>query len=127
MMPADRRRERSAAASRDRWVIPYADLVTLLFAFFTALYAVASVDAGRLPALTQGSSEAVGARVPQRPPLQGAGVLPAHPALIGREGAPDGGALRAAIERALGDDLTAGRIEMLEDRRGLVLAIPEAF
>ena len=34
--------------SRDRWLIPYADFVTLLFAFFTALYAVTAADAGRL-------------------------------------------------------------------------------
>ena len=33
------RRLAAPKTGRDRWLIPYADLVTLLFAFFTALYA----------------------------------------------------------------------------------------
>ena len=48
-MTARRRRDRGAGPSKDRWVIPYADFVTLLFAFFTALYAVTSSDPGKLP------------------------------------------------------------------------------
>ncbi|MEZ5284168.1 MAG: OmpA family protein [Vicinamibacterales bacterium] len=34
---------------------------------------------------------------------------------------------REAIERELGADLAASRLELTEDRRGLVLAIPEAY
>ncbi len=115
----------SAAPSRDRWVVPYADFVTLLFAFFTALYAVAAVDAGRLPDLAQGVREAVGG-----PPLAvpAEGVLRDGPALVGPAAATrPAETVRDAIERALAADLTAGRLELLEDHRGLVLAIPEAF
>lgn len=32
----------------DRWVISYADFITLLFAFFTAMYAISQVDLGKL-------------------------------------------------------------------------------
>ncbi|RJP55236.1 MAG: hypothetical protein C4549_08665 [Deltaproteobacteria bacterium] len=32
----------------DRWVISYADFITLLFAFFTTLYAISNVDSGKL-------------------------------------------------------------------------------
>jgi len=32
----------------DRWVVSYADFITLLFAFFTTLYAISHVDAGKL-------------------------------------------------------------------------------
>ncbi len=32
----------------DRWVVSYADFITLLFAFFTALYAISHVDLGKL-------------------------------------------------------------------------------
>ena len=32
----------------DRWVVSYADFITLLFAFFTTLYAISHVDLGKL-------------------------------------------------------------------------------
>ncbi len=32
----------------DRWVVSYADFITLMFAFFTALYAISQVDAVKL-------------------------------------------------------------------------------
>jgi len=32
----------------DRWVVSYADFITLMFAFFTALYAISQVDVGKL-------------------------------------------------------------------------------
>lgn len=113
--------------SHDRWLIPYADFVTLLFAFFTALYAVAAVDATRLPSMAESVRAAVG-----MPPLVG-DAPPSNEVRTERHEPepPDPGPrppdVRAAIERELGDDLAAGRLELTEDRRGLVLAIPEAF
>jgi chemotaxis protein MotB len=32
----------------DRWVVSYADFITLLFAFFTTMYAISHVDVGKL-------------------------------------------------------------------------------
>jgi len=101
-------------------VIPYADFVTLLFAFFTALYAVTSSDPGQLPTVAAAMREAVSG---------GKGVLtgeqPRKPAEGPASSPPRD--LRDAIERELQDDLAAKRLELIEDRRGLVLAIPEAF
>jgi chemotaxis protein MotB len=36
------------ADNPDRWVVSYADFITLMFAFFTALYAISQVDAVKL-------------------------------------------------------------------------------
>jgi len=36
----------------DRWVVSYADFITLLFAFFTTLYAISHVDLGKLERFT---------------------------------------------------------------------------
>jgi len=33
---------------RDRWLVSYADFMTLLFAFFATMYAISSVDAKKL-------------------------------------------------------------------------------
>lgn len=107
-------------------MIPYADFVTLLFAFFTALYAVTSSDPGKLPTVAASMREAVSG---------GNGVLSGDQPLEPVDGptagtqAPDTAPrdIRAALERELQDDLLARRLELIEDRRGLVIAIPEAF
>ena len=38
------RRRRMSEGVRDRWIISYADFVTLLFAFFTTLYAASRMS-----------------------------------------------------------------------------------
>lgn len=107
-------------------MIPYADFVTLLFAFFTALYAVTSSDPGKLPTVAASMREAVsggkGVLTGERPLEPVDGMSPSAP--LSSLPPPE---IRAALERALQDDLTARRLELIEDRRGLVLAIPEAF
>lgn len=119
-MSARRRRERSTGPSKDRWVIPYADFVTLLFAFFTALYAVTAADPAQLPTVAAAMREAV---------TGGNGVLGGGDKPLESSGdtRPEPENIREAIERELQDDLAARRLELIEDRRGLVLAIPEAF
>jgi chemotaxis protein MotB len=125
-MTRRRRRDRGAGPSRDRWVIPYADFVTLLFAFFTALYAVTSSDPGKLPTVAASMREAVsggnGVLTGEKPLEPVDGLSPSTPSSGVRP--PD---IRAALERELRDDLAARRLELIEDRRGLVIAIPEAF
>lgn len=36
----------SSAQGRDRWILSYADFITLLFAFFVALYSLSLKNAG---------------------------------------------------------------------------------
>ncbi|MGE0463696.1 MAG: OmpA family protein [Vicinamibacterales bacterium] len=121
--------------SHDRWLIPYADFVTLLFAFFTALYAVTAVDATRLPSMAEGVRAATGAQpgAAATPPADAAPTPTADVDAPGAEASPPDVVephvpdLRETLTRELGDDLGTGRLELIEDRRGLVLAIPEAF
>lgn len=104
-----RRVSGSMMPSRDRWIIPYADFVTLLFACFAALYAATALDA-----------------TTNNPPVTGKGILPEHQAIVGSEH-DNTQLVRNALERELATDLAEKRLELVEDRRGLVLAIPEAF
>ncbi len=46
-MELNSRRRRAAHVSHERWLVSYADFVTLLFAFFVVLYASAQVDRQR--------------------------------------------------------------------------------
>lgn len=98
--------------SRDRWLISYADFMTLLCAFFTTLYAASLVDAAKpAPSAPQPAPvvAVAAARTPDAAP------------------APDeAAALRAAVETALADELAAGYLQLIEDPRGLVVEVPEA-
>jgi chemotaxis protein MotB len=46
------------AAGHERWLISYADFITLLFAFFVVMYAVSSVNEGRYRVLSDSLSSA---------------------------------------------------------------------
>jgi chemotaxis protein MotB len=116
-MTGRRRRSQASMPSRDRWIIPYADFVTLLFACFAALYAATALDA----TTNDPSFDSAHDR-----PVTGKGILPGYQSIVGSE--PDNTRqVREALERELASDLTERRLELVEDRRGLVLAIPEAF
>lgn len=42
------KRKKEEEENTDRWVVSYADFITLLFAFFTTMYAISHVDLGKL-------------------------------------------------------------------------------
>ncbi|MBE9527743.1 MAG: OmpA family protein [Proteobacteria bacterium] len=58
-MARNRRRARVEEASgNDRWVVSYADFITLLFAFFTAMYAISSVNEGKYKSVSESLARA---------------------------------------------------------------------
>jgi len=48
-----RRRQPQSNDSRDRWLISYADFITLLFAFFVVMYSISSVNEGKYKVLSE--------------------------------------------------------------------------
>jgi len=110
--------------SRDRWLVSYADFMTLLCAFFTTLYAASLVDAAKpapvAAALTATVTPPAASATSVAAPAPVAPVAPPEPK-------PDeAAALRARVEAALGDELAAGYLQLVADPRGLVVEIPEA-
>lgn len=106
--------------SRDRWLVSYTDFITLLFAFFATLYATSSLDARKLQSIARGMQVAFD----DPSARQGQGVLPEHEALVPRD------ASTAGVEAALGHDfaaeLASQQLELIVDRRGVTLSIPES-
>lgn len=55
---ARRRRRFAANNNHDRWMVSYADFITLLFAFFVVMYAISSVNEGKYKTLSNSLGEA---------------------------------------------------------------------
>lgn len=89
---------------RDRWMVSYADMVTLLFACFAALYA-SSVS----PAQAQSEAEAV-------PP----------PGAVEELAPRRGTDLAAVLEGAVSRGGASGTVAVRQDARGVVVSMPEA-
>ncbi|MBS0309403.1 MAG: flagellar motor protein MotD [Proteobacteria bacterium] len=68
-MAGRRKRERQddAPESHDRWLVSYADFITLLFAFFVVMYAISSVNESKYRVLAQALGQAFGGKIPQAP------------------------------------------------------------
>ncbi len=111
--------------SHERWLVSYADFITLLFAFFATLYAISKVDAEKLTTVAQAMEKAFddsaksrerAARVPE----EVAKNLPPDDTEQSSE------EVREMISKALAEELAAEHLRLSLDRRGVTLSIPEA-
>src|ERR1700746_3489331 len=120
----DRRRP-----NHDRWLVSYADFITLLFAFFVVMYSAAQLDKRRAGQLATAIQTAV----------QQYGSLPPNPAEVGglaSKGDPgnlpvgntDEEAfqhLRGQVQQALYAEIASGDVAVRETPEGLVISLRE--
>jgi chemotaxis protein MotB len=105
---------------QDRWLLSYADFVTLLLAFFVTMYAVSKVDSAKLvPAASSMKMAFEGRREQTVPMPEGGSIVPPVPIdpLV-----PVQENLRLQLDDAIND----GRLELIRDSRGLVVSLPES-
>lgn len=148
-----RRRKRAGHANHERWLVSYADFITLLFAFFVVLYASSQVDkrkVGRLAAAIQvafqemGVFEASTTAVPidqgEPMPFSTAQAIEntertaALARIVSRPESALGGIaenggltkLQAELETALAAELKRQEIAMRREADGLVISLREA-
>ena len=124
---------RDARAGRDRWLVSYADLVTLLLAVFTTLYAASTIDARKLDPIAASFRNAVDPQpVVASPTRSGAdlyGPRMGKPAIVppveivSRLMAFED--LKTRMTHELQDAVREQRLEIAVDGRGLVLSLPE--
>lgn len=142
-----RRRKKEAHVNHERWLVSYADFITLLFAFFVVLYSTSQVDnkkvvqvsaaihgafqeLGAFTGSTQGSS----LRVEAAPPgLEQVSSLDSD---MVTDNSPNTGTgfgtgglditqLKQELEEALGDQIKKHEIDMRVTPEGLVVSLRE--
>jgi chemotaxis protein MotB len=126
MPPVRRNRRRyDSNVNHDRWLISYADFVTLLFAFFTTMYAISTVDAKKLQEMVESMQVAFDASKvpPPKRPLVKPDTTPV------KTPTPDQlalQALKARLSERLKLQISGGQVGLEVDPRGLVVSIREA-
>jgi chemotaxis protein MotB len=119
-----KRRRRDVRGGHDRWLVSYADLVTLLFALFATLYAASTVDATKLTPIASSVRNAFDASSGTAAGRRDSGTSIVAPVeVVEREHALD--TLYTRLAHDLADALQSKRIEMVRDGRGVVLSLPE--
>ncbi len=109
--------------NHERWLVSYADFMTLLFAFFVVLYSSAQVDKARMSslsnAITNGFQE-LGVGPGSTAVLSG--VVPANASHRPGESAE---VIRHKLELGLSDELQHETVSLRDTREGLVLSLRE--
>ena len=109
--------------SHDRWLVSYADFVTLMFAFFTTLYAISSVDAQKLGTMANSLSEAFDQPADAPAPLSDR----TDPTVLEAAArARELSGLREQLTTHLEDDIASDLVDVRLDGRGLVISLHEA-
>ena len=132
--------DQAEANDTDRWLLSYADFITLLFAFFVVLYAISSVDARKFDRISQGMKSAFvdapnGAQpilvelgLAERGGAADADIEVSNQQLDGESGeGTQLGLLQDRVERAIGTVMDPNAIEapvrVARSNRGLVISL----
>ncbi len=75
---ARRRKRDLTEENHDRWLVSYADFVTLLFAFFVVMYSISSVNEGKYRVLSETLNLVFGEQTPPKHPKEAAEPPPAQ-------------------------------------------------
>lgn len=118
-----RRVHPAPAASHERWLVSYADFITLLFAFFTTMYAISTVDARKLSTMVDSMQQAFDS--------SGMAVPTPKPPVPRPPGATSAAALTTeqrerALAQRLRERLAGSAVDVEIDHRGVVVSMREA-
>jgi len=143
----NRRRRSTAEVSHERWLVSYADFVTLLFAFFVVLYASAQIDKQRASRLSDAINSAfqqlgiferdghkpgeIDPKISLPSAVNGAQDLsrwaPAGQEKMGADQKKqDFNAIRSELENALAAEITRNEVALHMEADGLVVSLREA-
>jgi chemotaxis protein MotB len=118
-------RSTHSGTTHDRWLVSYADFVTLLFAFFVVLFASARHDNRAIQSLSKSVHEGfdqMGARPPDVSSTAHAAHVVASMPSIAPASFTD---LNNELRSALGDSIAKHQVVLQQSRDGLVISLRE--
>jgi len=119
----DRRRP-----SQDRWLVSYADFITLLFAFFVVMYSAAQLDkrrAGKLATAIQTAFQQYGSLPPKPAEVGGLSATGDPGYLPVGNNEDEFRVLRVQVQQALVAEIASGNVAVRETPEGLVVSLRE--
>lgn len=142
-----RRNKHAAHENHERWLVSYADFITLLFAFFVVMFASSQADKGKAKQMSESVSKALEESTMTHAAAAVAKVLGGTVDDKGQGNAQmkgPGGAQKAAKEappeqivellpslklltKQLETQINAGKVEVHMEARGLVISLKEAI
>jgi len=135
-----RRRKPEEHANHERWLVSYADFITLLFAFFVVMFATAQADHGKAARVSESVRKALedGQVKSVMAAILGAGAQGQGNALMHQPGAPPAAppqvpvappdlqvSLRS-LAAVLAPEIERGELRLSMQKRGLVISLSEA-
>ncbi len=130
-----RKKKPEEHANHERWLVSYADFITLLFAFFTTMYAISTADTAKLQKLVGSMQGAFGGEVTKILPEAGktpfAAEMPNNspgPPLafnVSRTEADVFHGIQDRIGKFLVKGIDEGKILVIVSDRGLIIRIAE--
>jgi chemotaxis protein MotB len=137
-----RRKKHSGHANHERWLVSYADFITLLFAFFVMMYANSQTDQARAQKIAEAFQQALSNdRLAQAlSKLMGNPPKPGKPQPVSVQATQSSRPLPAPegedtvqllpslkqLNETLRKEIDAGLLEVRMERRGLVISLREA-
>jgi chemotaxis protein MotB len=114
--------------NQERWMVSYADFMTLLFAFFVVLYSSSQVDKARMAnlshAITAGFSELGVGTSQNGAAIVVPGTMPA-PSVASAHRAETAESIRRKLEIGLAEEIQRRTVSIREVPEGLVLSLRE--
>lgn len=99
----------------ERWMVSYADFITLLFAFFTVMYAISHVDTGKLEKFAASTKDAFNVNPVHKKQII-EGVMPSSSKQLG---------LEMEIKNAILSLGAGDYAEIRRDERGIILSFKD--
>lgn len=121
--------EPEKAANHERWLITYADLITLLMIFFVLMYTISNVNSKKFAQLSASMSQALlgqnsGLIIGEAP---GPSVIKDFNTPGGKTEAAKMKDVKEQIEKYIEKKGLKGKVEVTPEERGLVISLKEAL
>jgi chemotaxis protein MotB len=115
-----RHRDEADSENRDRWLVSYADFITLLFAFFVVMYAISQINEGKYRLLSDALLQAFKPESSQQRPPADAARAPRSPAQSPQTSMEE---IARDLVNALGDLIQGGQVRVTESGLGIAVEI----